>query len=36
VLLATTNLAGQLANSTMVLFAIRVPHVGTRGFGVGR
>ncbi len=33
-LLAATNLAGQLANSTLVLFATRTLHVGTGWFGL--
>jgi MFS family permease len=34
ILLAVTNMAGQLAYSTFVLFATQQLHVGTRGFGV--
>ena len=34
ILLAVTNMAGQIANSTFVLFATQQLHVGTRGFGV--
>jgi hypothetical protein len=33
-LLAATNMAGQLAMSTLVLFAVRELHVGARGYGV--
>jgi len=34
ILLAVTNMAGQIANSTFVLFATERLHVGARGYGV--
>ncbi len=34
ILLAVTNMAGQIANSTFVLFATERLHVGARGYGI--
>ncbi len=34
ILLAVTNMAGQIANSTFVLFATERLHVGSRGYGI--
>ena len=34
ILLAVTNMAGQIANSTFVLFATERLHVGPRGYGI--